>query len=398
MLEGYDIIYFAPDTWEGLWRTRHQLMSMFARKNRVLFVEGRISLRKTMRGLRQGVLRLSDLRRPSVRKVMNNLFVFRYPLWAPISGHFPLRQLTASVRRQYLRYVLRKLGFSQPIVWLHRPSMVDLIDDIPSPRLLLYHVVDEYTTYGNVTPERHRRIEALEKEMAARVDGLIVVSKRLYESKRQPNPNTYLIPNGANFQVYSAALSDPWAPEELRAIPQPRLGYIGLISSKIDLEMLRDLAAAHPEWSLVFLGDARVANQLETWEALIALPNVHYLKQVKGTQVPYYVKGFDVGLMPYVQNRHADYISPMKLYDYLAAGVPVASLDFPAAREFGQHIHLARGPADFAQAVREALSDNSPERFRARRELAAQHSWEARIEQISEVIETLLASKGDGRR
>ena len=299
MLEGYNIIYFAPNTWEGLWRTRHQFMSMFAQKNRVLFVEGRTSLHKVVDQFRQGTLRPSDLRRPAVQEVMANLFVFRYPLWAPVSGHFPLRQITASIRRWYLRLVLRKLGFSRPIVWLHRPSMIDLINDIPSPRLLLYHVVDEYAAYGSVTPEKRRRIEAQEREMAARVDGVIVVSKHLYESKRQLNPNTFLIPNGANYQAYSAALSDPRVPENLQSIPRPRLGYAGLISGNIDMEMLRHLALEHPEWSIVLVGDARVSKQMQAWEALLSQPNVHYLGQVEGRQVPHYVKGFDVGLMPY---------------------------------------------------------------------------------------------------
>jgi glycosyltransferase involved in cell wall biosynthesis len=285
------------------------------------------------------------------------------------------------------------LKMSQPIVWFLRPSMIDLFDDISSAHLFLYHVEDEYTAYGSVTLASRHRIAEREKEMMARADAVIVVSQKLYEAKHPFNPNTYLVPNGVNYQAYAAALSDPQLPGELRAIKRPRLGYSGLISNKLNLNMLKELAQENPEWSLVLLGEAKVSKKTETWRALRAMPNVYHLGPVKGAQVPHYVKGFDVGLMPYEQNRHAEYISPMKLYDYLAAGIPVVSVDIPAAREFSQYIHLADSPRHFSQAVRSALADTTPERRQARRNIASQHSWEARVEQLSKLIETQLAAK-----
>jgi glycosyltransferase involved in cell wall biosynthesis len=157
--------------------------------------------------------------------------------------------------------------------------------------------------------------------------------------------------------------------------------------------MLRELAQENLDWSLVFLGKARVTNQTAVWQSLLAMPNVHYLGQVGGSRVPFYVKGFDVGLMPYVQDRHAEYISPMKLYDYLAAGIPVASVDIPAVREFSPYIDLADSAQHFSRAVHSALADTTPEHRQARRNIATQHSWEARVERLSELIEIQLAAK-----
>ena len=162
--------------------------------------------------------------------------------------------------------------------------------------------------------------------------------------------------------------------------------------------MLEKLALGNPEWSLVFLGETRVSQQAEIWQALRALPNVYHLEPVQVSQVPHYVKGFQVGLMPYLQNRHAEHISPLKLYDYLAAGLPIASVDIPAAREFSQYVHLADNPQSFVQAVRSALSDSTSERYQARRNIAAQHTWEARVEQLSCLIETQLAAKAVNKR
>jgi glycosyltransferase involved in cell wall biosynthesis len=273
--------------------------------------------------------------------------------------------------------------------------MVDLIDEIPPARLLLYHVVDEYTAYEGVTPDKRKRLEEREKEMASKVDAVIVVSNKLYESKQPLNKNTYLVPNGVNYQAYSAALACPQLPTELSKIEIPRLGYSGLIGDRLDLQMLRTLAEEHPKWSLVFLGEARLERQAEIWQTMLSLPNVHYLGQVDVSQVPDYLKGFQVGLMPYALGRESDNISPLKLYDYMATGLPVASMDIPAAREFSSYIHLASRAEGFAEAISAALSDTTASRRQERRQVASQHTWEARVEQLSDLIQTQLQTKNE---
>ena len=193
--------------------------------------------------------------------------------------------------------------------------------------------------------------------MLQQTDLVIVVSQNLYTAKSRFNPNTFLVPNGVNCDAYMRALDDPQLPEALQVIKPPRLGYIGLIGDKLDFSMLKALAETHQEWSLVFLGEERVSAQSEIWKALKALPNVYYLGQVHVSEVPHYVKGFNVGLLPYLYNRHAENICPLKLYDYLAAGIPVASVDIPAVREFKCHIQLANTPQDFHRAIQTALVD-----------------------------------------
>jgi glycosyltransferase involved in cell wall biosynthesis len=292
-----------------------------------------------------------------------------------------------------MQSALRKLQMSRPIVWFSRPEMVDLVREVSAARLLLYHVVDEYTAYSDHTPDSLRRTEEQERQMLAAVDAVIVVSEKLYRAKRPFNPHTYLVPNGVNYQAYEEALTDPALPDDLRVIPPPRLGYIGLIGDKLDFTMLKALAQENPAWSLVLLGEARVAGQAEAWQGLRALPNVHTLGPVEVSQVPHYVKGFQVGLMPYLQNRHAEHINPLKLYDYLAAGLPIAAVDIPSAREFSSYVHLADGPQNFYQAVRAALADTTPEHRQARRRVVAQHTWEARVERLSDLIQARLVVK-----
>jgi len=398
MLSAYNIVYFSPGRWNGLWRNRQQLMSIFARRNRVLFVESRLSLRRTIENLGWRVLWQGELFRSPVRQISENLFVLRYPIWAPASNFLHLNYVTRKIRRWCLQHALRKLQMSESIVWFALPSMIDLVKDVPGARLLIYHAVDEYSAYVGQTPAASLKIRDLEQKMMASVDLVIVVSKRLYEAKRKFIDNTFLVPNGVNYRAYAAAMADPYCPDDLRRIKPPRLGYIGLIGDKLDFNLLLELAKEHPGWSLVFLGNVKVSQQREAWQELRDLANVYHLGRVEVTEVPHYVKGFQVGLLPYLQNQHAEHICPLKLYDYLAAGLPIVSINIPAAREFSQYIHLAdKERGGFSEAVKAALDDNKAERQRARRNIAAQHTWEARAEKLSGIIEAQLFTRAQNQ-
>jgi glycosyltransferase involved in cell wall biosynthesis len=391
MLTAHSMVYFAPGTWAGLWRNRHQLMHLFARHgNKVLFVEGRSHLRNSVGAWQRGAVGRQALAAAPLQRIDDNLYVLRYPLWMPISGQRALGWMTQQLRARLLRQTLQRLEMAAPIVWFSQPSMVDLLDEIPDARLRLYHVVDEYAAYSGQSLDHSRREATREAALMRQVDAVIVVSEKLYAAKRQAHPDTYLVPNGVNYAAYCQALADPALPIDLAAIPTPRIGYSGLIGDRLDLPMLQRLALAHPEWSWVLIGEARLVQQQAAWAALTQLPNVYALGQKPIEEVPHYLKGLQVGIMPYVQNRESEHISPLKLYDYLAAGVAVASMEIPAVADFRPYIHVAQTPEDFAAAVGAALADNSPARQALRRSVAAQHTWEARAEQLSALIRQQL--------
>lgn len=393
MLTEHSMVYFAPDTWHGLWQPRQQLMQDFARHgNKVLYVEARSHLRAALQGMRNGTAGQKHPSQPVLHRINENLHVLHYPAWAPVSGRMPIGWLTKMIRTRILRNVLRALQMERPIVWLSQPSMIDLIDEVPAARLYIYHILDEYSAYAGQTSERSQRIARAEQEIYKHVDAVIVVSQQLYEAKQHHHPHMYVVPNGVNYDAFSKALDDLQLPEDLARVPSPRIGYSGHVGDRLNLPMLHELALAKPEWSLVFMGEARLSQQLETWQAMLRLPNVHYLGQKPGAEVPNYLKGFQVGLMPYLQNRESEHISPLKLYDYLAAGLAVVSVEIPAIKDFRQHIHVARTPSDFMRAVEMALADKEPHRYAMRRAVAAQHTWEAREQLLSNVIQQQLAS------
>jgi glycosyltransferase involved in cell wall biosynthesis len=120
------------------------------------------------------------------------------------------------------------------------------------------------------------------------------------------------------------------------------------------------------------------------------LPNVHFLDRVDIEEVPHYVKNFDIGLIPYKQDEESDYICPMKLFDYLAAGIPVAAISIPAVRKLESFVHVAEHPGSLEAAVRDAMKDTSPPKTQARIDFARKNSWSVRMEKLSQILESQL--------
>jgi UDP-galactopyranose mutase len=314
--------------------------------------------------------------------------VYHAPPFAPVTGLAGARTVADGLRRHLLRRAARRLALEQPIVWIARPDVAGLAS-VFAAQLTIYHVVDEYSGYPGMSAAARARQREAELPLLRRADLVIVTSQALFEAKRQHNPRTFLVPNGVDLPGYERHLArGAPVPPELAGIPRPRLGVIGLIGPKLDFDLLQAAASARPDWSFAFLGAVSAGGAASGWTHLAAQPNVFYLGQVPADRVPEYVCGFDVGLMPYIRTGHLPYCDPLRLYDYLAGGIPVASVDQPWLDGYRAAVHTGDGPGPFLKAIEAALSDRDAERVAMRRQLAARCSWDQRIEAISSLILT----------
>jgi glycosyltransferase involved in cell wall biosynthesis len=398
MIEGESIIYFGPEPWKGLWRNRHQLMRVFARKNKVLYVEPRSFLRHLLHG--RGTTAATPGPRPLSREVLPNLWVLRAPAYTALSGLGPVNAITQGLFRRLVRRQLRRCGMSRPIMWLSRPRMVDLVGAFDE-KLTIYHVVDEYSAYGIKTEAQKDRILNLEKRLLTAADMAVVVSRRLLETKLALNERTFLIPNGVDFSLFEKHTerhletdggNGQTPPADIARLPRPRVGYSGLVGERLDLGLLTSLAQRQPKTSLVFIGAVNESDCAAQLTALRELPNVHFLGPKPVDEVPAYLHELDVCLIPYRPGEEARNIDPLKLYDYLACARPVVSVDFPAVEPFTDVVEVAAGEEAFIAAVETALADDGSRRER-RLELARANTWEARVEQLSEHMEETLTLK-----
>ena len=397
MLRENSIVYFGPEKWEGMWRNRHQLMSRFARCNKVMYVEPVVGLRRLGKQLRQGDFSKSEFWKAfcqkRARRVSENLYIYNSPVFIPISGRFPLDKITWWAWKSLLRSTMRKLGFKTPIIWLSKPDMTHFIGSF-GEKLIVYHVVDEYSAYGNPTKESKGNVRISEYEMLRRADLVIVVSHRLYETKSVHNEHTHIVPNGVDYESYSRALfSDDSPPSDIGNLPRPIIGYSGLISRRLDLDLIQHIACTHPEWSLVLIGaiDERWCEQ--QLARLRQMNNVHFLGLKDIDAVPYYVKAFDVCFIPYVIDEETENLSPLKLYDFMATGKPIVTTAFPSAQEFKDIVYIADSKESFTQSIEVALLESDNGLFNARRHAASLNTWEHRTHQLSLLMEARITQR-----
>jgi glycosyltransferase involved in cell wall biosynthesis len=392
-LAGAHLIYFGPGQWDGLWRNRHHLLSRFARHNQVLYVEPAIHLKTFRRAWWEGRLGWQRLWRESrqsrISQAGPNLYIYHSPTFAPVAGRFPLDRLTSFLWLAALKTELRRLKFTDPIVWFSRPEMVSLMGHLPA-RLTIYHVVDEYTAYEGVSVELACKLRRQEKELLTRAGMVVVVSPALWQAKQSCNPRTYLVPNGTDLEAFAQAARGSGPPTDLAEIPEPRLIYAGLVGNRLDLPMLIALAKRRPDWSVVVIGEVDARGCEAEIASLRALPNAHLLGLRPVTAVPRYLLASQVCLLPYRRCAETDHIDPLKLYDGLAAGKPIVASPIPAVRPYDGLVRLAYGVEAFEVAVEAALGEQDESLVAARRAVAAANTWETRVQQLSRLIEARL--------
>ncbi len=389
MITGVDIVYYGPEPWAGMWRNRHHLLSRLARSNRVVYVEPQPFLRPLLQRWAAGQMRLADLRDSGLQPVGHNLWRYRPPAYTAVGGGPVWRPIAARLRVAHLRKTLHALEFGRPLVWLSHPGQAYLRRDLDA-RLRIYHVVDEYLGYFGLDHEHRTRLKAWEDEIIAWADLVIVVSPALAEARRRAGEKVRILPNAADLTAFDSALAHPVDP----GLPRPVIGYAGLISARLDLTALARLAQNQPAWSVVLVGEVRAEGCEGELAALQALPNVHLWAPRPAAEMPALIAGWDVGLIPYRINTETEHASPLKLYEYLAAGLPVVSADVPAVRPFEMLVYIVGAGHDYVAAVARALAEDSAQARQARRAAVRPHSWDARVETLSAMLGEALAAAG----
>ena len=378
MIRNESIICFAHD-FQGDPTSKTHIMRILSEKNRILWVNS-IGMRRptvSSRDARRMVAKLAQLTRGLVR-VNANLHVAS-PLVVPLPGVPGIDRLNASLLTASIRYYARRAGLTRPILWTFMPNTIGLVGKLGESRVI-YHCVDEYSAFAGVPREALRRME---EALVRRADLVLASSETLAEERRRWNPRTHFVSHGVDVTHFARALdAGVTPPADAGALAPPVIGFFGLIAEWIDLELIAEIARRRPAWTVVMIGKANVDTS-----ALRALPNVRLLGQKPYAALPAYCRAFDVGIIPFRIDALTVRANPLKLREYLAAGLPVVSSDLPEVRKYAGLVHLATGADGFLAAIEAALAERSADRARARTAAMADESWEARVEQISELIE-----------
>src|SRR5919199_1717610 len=354
------IIVHSHLRWDFVWQRPQQIMSRLAATSRVLFVEE--------------PLFLDDVRRPRLALSPAHPGVTRAVPQLPA----PWRQ--GSDALGVVRTLLHELAgprgelagqFDGAVQWFYTPMPAPEMLGAFDERGVVYDCMDELSQFRFAPTDLREREEIL----LASADVVFTGGYKLFQAKSRHHDNVHFFGCGVDAAHFGRARrSDVGLPDDVARLPRPVFGYFGVIDERIDYDLLRALAAARPDASLVMVGPVVKVE----WGMLPQAPNIHWLGQRAYDELPAYVKAFDVCLMPFALNEATEYINPTKTLEYMAAGKPIVSTAVAdVVRNFTPVVRIARSADAFVAAVGEEAERPDPARGARGIERATSSSWEA---------------------
>ncbi|MGE5138825.1 MAG: glycosyltransferase family 1 protein [Rudaea sp.] len=368
--ERVDLVCFSHLRWDSVFQRPHHLMTRFARERRVFFVE------EPVREPGAAYMQISR-REDGIRVATPHL----PPELSPGESEKVKRQLLSNMRDEY--------GVRDSILWFYTPMAVPLARDFRAAAVV-YDCMDELSAFAGAPQALRER----EEELFHRADLVFTGGQSLYEAKRGKHPSVHLFPSSVEAGHFSRARLALPEPRDQAPIPHPRLGFFGVIDERMDLDLIRGLAQARPDWHLVLLGPVVKINPT----ALPRRANIHYPGPKPYSQLPAYLAGWDVALLPFARNEATRFISPTKTPEYLAGGKRVVSTGIrDVVRPYAEAglVRIADTLPDFIAAVEASLSaiDELPEWQRRVEAFLARTSWDKTWEEMCELTENGIAAR-----
>nr|WP_255639567.1 glycosyltransferase [Deinococcus betulae] len=259
-------------------------------------------------------------------------------------------------------------------LWVYTPMELPVADQL-SPRAVIYDCMDELANFHGAAPELRVR----EAELFRRADVVFTGGQQLFEAKSARHANVHAFPSSVDTAHFRQARSPLAEPADQHALAGPRFGFAGVIDERLNLDLLRRLAARRPEWHFVFLGPVVKIDPATLPQG----PNMHYLGMKSYAELPAYLAHWDVALLPFAHNEATAFISPTKTPEYLAAGLPVVSTSIhDVVQPYGEQglVQIADGTAAFEAACAAALAGWGTPAAQATLQrvdlLLAQQSWD----------------------
>jgi len=385
-----DIICFGGEDWwyHNQAHIDMQLMKRFARGSTALYVNS-IVMQKA--NLHEGATFVRRLLRKTrsifagLKKSHSGFWVYS-PFTLPIHHLAWGRVLHKKMLEYQMRSVVRRLGISNPIVWVACPAACAVALEMKKSRLI-YQRTDRFEEYPNVSVQA---IAEYDRALKAKADLTIFVSSTLYNEEAKQCKKALYLDHGVDFDMFASVSAGNGHPEEMHRISKPIVGFFGDIENYLlDAELLEKVVDLLPQISFVFVG-----KRLGHLANLDSKKNVWFLGQKPYEQIPHYGKCFDVAMMPWRQTRWIEAVNPIKLKEYLALGKPVVSTPFPELQKYLDVVYEARGAEEFARCIELALAEDGPEKIAARRKKVQPFTWDAKADLI---LKTLFDETGDGR-
>lgn len=360
-LVDFDVVCLSHLRWNFVFQRPQHLMTRWARDKRVFFVEEPIEgprADSTIQIDKSGVIVVT----PTLPK-----------------------GLTAEARLAAQRLLLDELSdrfaICTPLLWYYTPMALPFSRHL-NTAAIVYDCMDELSGFLGCPPE----LILLERELMSHADVMFTGGQSLFESKRKLHRNVHPFPSSVDVNHFGQARSAQDAPADQAEIPGPRIGFHGVIDERMNLQLVREVALARPNYHFIFLGPVVKIDP----ETLPKLPNVHFLGCKTYEQLPTYLAGWDATMMPFALNEATRFISPTKTPEYLAGGKPVVSTPIQdVVRPYGDLnlVRIANTSAEFAAALDDSLNTPHPNWLRRADRFLAGLSWDRTWKQMRSLVE-----------
>lgn len=376
MISKRDIIIFNDD-WGRYPSTLQHVAKVLLDNNNRLFWIGSL-------GLRRPKLNIADFKRAfqkliNILKKKNNAVsdtgkkpVLINPFVIPLHDIKSIKKLNTFFICREVRRVLETHNAVKPILVTASPVTDEIIGKM-GESCSIYYCVDDYSNMEGA----FKCIVPSEKKIIEKADAVFAVSRVLMESRKHKT-QTHFAPQGVNVAHFRK--SDHVA-ENISSLQKPVVGFFGLITEWVDLELLLDCVKRYAQYSFVLIGKST-----RDLSAFHHFKNFLYLGPIDYNLLPKYASAFDVGLIPFEVNKVTIASNPLKLLEYFSLGIPVVTTDLPEMRIFGDLVYLAESREAFVDKIEKAVVEISDEKNRSRRIKAEEYSWEAITEKVFDII------------
>ncbi len=289
-----------------------------------------------------------------------------------------------------LNKLVNEQQIEEYICWYYSP-MALLFSNHLQPSLIVYDCMDELSAFKFAPAE----LKETEQKLLNKSDVVFTGGYSLYYAKKDLHKNIYPFPSSIEKEHFAKARIINEDPPDQKIIPHPRLGFFGVIDERFDIELIRQAAARNPEWNFVFIGPVIKINE----DVLPKGENIFYLNSKSYTELPNYISGWDIALIPFAINESTKFISPTKTPEYLAAGKPVISTPIAdVVKPYGEKelVSIVNSQDEFIEAAGKILSQKNKESWLKKvDEFLSDNSWDNTFQQMNSIIKKTLISKNN---
>ncbi len=366
------LLVFSHLRWDFVYQRPQHLLSRLAAGRRVVFVE------EPMHDAGARVPRWEK------RTTPENVLVCRPRTPTPTPGFHDDHE---PALRELLGRLLDEEGLHDHVAWLYTPMALPLLG-VLTPKAIVYDCMDELSAFRFAPPQLLER----EAELLRQADVVFTGGPSLYRAKKDRHPNVHCFPSSVDAAHFGKGRDGAAAHADQAHLPRPRLGFFGVIDERFDVPLLDAVARLRPDWQFVLVGPVVKIDPA----SLPRHANVHFLGQRAYADLPAFLAGWDVCLMPFARNEATKFISPTKVLEYMAADKPIVSTPITdVAEPYGDLVRIAETPEEFVAACDRALEPGADRAARSEgmRRVLARTSWDATARAMEERIAEAVAAR-----